>query len=278
MVLVVEVRSSDSDFVRRRRPRSHARQLLRDELSGHLRDQRWRILRLLTGLLGLCGAYAGLLLWLDAPPFWVGMVLGVALAVGPSAVLVGFMNDERRFVRYWGIVVEEDDSRKLLETSPVVWTVQHRVEFHGFDVDHVVTTPAGVLAVETKWMSRWDPSWTAQHRQQALRGARSVRALLRSKGFPGLEVRAVLVVWGPASKDLPDEHVLDGVLVLPGPRAAAGLVQLATGPLDRARADEIDAALRAFIDVRDEYRRRTTVPVQQRRPSPVQPTPVLPDR
>jgi hypothetical protein len=84
--------------------------------------------------------------------------------------------------RLCGLWAEEDWTPRLLARSSEVLAVANRLAFDGFDVDHVAVTPAGVLAVETKWVgSRKGGPWLDAHVRQAEGGARKIRSLLRSK-------------------------------------------------------------------------------------------------
>lgn len=154
--------------------------------------------------------------------FFPGVVLGLVLGATPIAPLLVFTTDAHRGQRWRGLVAEEVHTSDLLASASELWTVQHRVELERADIDHVATAAAGVLAIETKWMSTWDPSWAERHLAQTRWGAGKIRSVMRSTvvGQPDVPVHAVLVVWGGALAQLgSDVREVDGVVVIP----AAGL-------------------------------------------------------
>lgn len=94
--------------------------------------------------------------------------------------------------------------------------------FERFDIDHLVISPDGVLAVETKWTS-WEIELNADDellhsflycaRRSQNKASKYVRHVVRSKA----EVNACLVLWGPHVPDTPGGiKLIDGVLVLVG--------------------------------------------------------------
>lgn len=90
------------------------------------------------------------------------------------------------------------------------WQVINSLAFHDGDVDHVVVTPSGVLAVETKYRHRQpDRARLAAQRHRDLeaaeRVARRTGNVLRSIGCTA-SVTAVLVVWGKGRATLPEGY------------------------------------------------------------------------
>jgi hypothetical protein len=93
------------------------------------------------------------------------------------------------------------------------WTVIENLPFDGVDVDHVVITPSGLLAVETKFFgpvtkgSSYERERAASARWAAAESARKVRSLLRSKKLHDvIAVAPVLMVWGPGAPDFAEGH------------------------------------------------------------------------
>jgi hypothetical protein len=91
------------------------------------------------------------------------------------------------------------------------WSVTNGLRFHDGDLDHLVVTPAGVLAVETKHHFRQhdERRRTAQGWSDvaaATRAARKARLLLLSlhAAARNAPVRAVLMIWGSGAPELPD--------------------------------------------------------------------------
>lgn len=119
-------------------------------------------------------------------------------------------------------------------------TVVHGLKFEGFDVDHVVIGPQGVLAVETKWTSRdLDLSLGPRERrllrdlESAIRGARQVGILLRHVAHLEIDVRPALVLWGAGVKDVEKGALnINGVEVLIGRQARQWSFPSGTEALD----------------------------------------------
>jgi hypothetical protein len=103
------------------------------------------------------------------------------------------------------------------------WTVIENLPFDGVDVDHVVITPSGVLAVETKYFgplirgSQAERDRVAQARESATAAARKVHLFLRSeKLHEAVKITPVLMVWGPGAPRFTETHrvLADGVHVV----------------------------------------------------------------
>jgi hypothetical protein len=134
------------------------------------------------------------------------------------------------------------------------------------NVDHVLYGPRGVVAVETKFTSM---TWTARGStlegpvgeplDQALRAARRIRLLLKSKGIV-VDVAPALAVWGPGSRAL-RTSTIGGIHLLVGRQQkewARHLPVMSEG-LSPDLVARIDTALREFIDMRDSYERQSVV-------------------
>lgn len=101
------------------------------------------------------------------------------------------------------------------------WLATHNLTFYDGDVDHVVVTPSGVLAVETKYRhGQADAGRRAAREhddlQAARRAGRRTRNVLRSLGH-SVPVTPVLVVWGKGRPTLPEGYRrADDVVVVDG--------------------------------------------------------------
>jgi hypothetical protein len=80
------------------------------------------------------------------------------------------------------------------------WQVAHSVRFEdGYDADHVLVGPGGVIVIETKWSSY---DWTLDDRRlRSAMGQVSRRAGLLSRRL-AREVTPVVVLWGRAAAAL----------------------------------------------------------------------------
>jgi hypothetical protein len=99
------------------------------------------------------------------------------------------------------------------------WSVTDNLPFERDDVDHVVVTPAAVLAVETRYHAT--PATADRLRRDlasAERAAHKVRLFLRAEHLRDVAVVVpVLIVWGPGAPDLAEGqrsydavHLVDG--------------------------------------------------------------------
>lgn len=103
------------------------------------------------------------------------------------------------------------------------WRVINGLSFPDGDLDHVVVTPSGVLAVETKYRFHQPDKrrLAAQRRgdlEAAARTARKTANVLRSKDVGhSATITPVLVVWGKGAPDLPQGYTqVGGAYVLDG--------------------------------------------------------------
>lgn len=103
------------------------------------------------------------------------------------------------------------------------WRIVNGLSFPDGDLDHVVVTPSGVLAVETKYrFQQTDRARLAKQRRgdldAAKRAARKTASMLRSKNVgQAANVAPVLMVWGKGAPTLADGYVqIDGAYVLDG--------------------------------------------------------------
>jgi len=136
------------------------------------------------------------------------------------------------------------------------------IEFDGFDVDHVAVGPTGVFALETKWTS---VAWTLSREglsprrrhavDQAQRGARKIRLLLRSRGVE-VAVVPVVVVWGPGARLMRTERLAE-TLLLVGTDAKNVLAYLdADNHVEPGTIESVREVLQGFVDERERYEAR----------------------
>ena len=184
--------------------------------------------------------------------FSQGLLLGLtlALAVGVPA---------------WSVVMLTGTAPTMMGGEAERWTAEElqALEAHGCrivhhaalrpgDMDHMVVGPIGVFVVETKWRSgSWSDLGEMGARRQVSASTSALR--LMTKRFGVERVAAVVVVWGPASKDLPAPDLgrlpVDGsAVVIPGLHLRRWMLSLPGGQLlpDQIRAvhDEVVAHAR----------------------------------
>jgi hypothetical protein len=109
----------------------------------------------------------------------------------------------------------EETVTETMRRSSHVFDVVASLKFGREDVDQVLISPAGVVAVETKWRAR-PPSedQLISDADQASRAARSLRntlASVRTSGLPPDLVTAALVVCGPGRKGVSSRRIQTGL-------------------------------------------------------------------
>lgn len=179
----------------------------------------------------------------------------VVLASGTAPLMTGEMAEQ------W----TAQELRPLREHG---WKLINHFVLGRGDYDHVLVGPGGVVLVETKWGGT---PWDVDGRELAFRLAleqtgKNAKQLtlwggVAKHGRP--QVEPVLVVWGPAAKNLRDISARrhgSGVVVLSGDRIQAWLLQRGR---DQLGADQINAIWNEIDEhaVRRDERERTSRPM-----------------
>lgn len=89
------------------------------------------------------------------------------------------------------------------------WVLHNRIDFDGFDVDHVLVGPTGLFVIETKWRAKRNgrPIPISRHTlrfdlAQTQASADAIQERLAAADIH-LTPRRVLVVWGPGFDEFP---------------------------------------------------------------------------
>lgn len=188
---------------------------------------------------------------------WRAFLAGVVLGVSAMALLVSGMRLGDPLVR--GELAEQRSVTALSKAGR--WLVTSNLAFDGMDVDHVAVTPAGVLAVETKYRGAGYSAQVDQqrHRRQltdAARGARLVKLLLRSKMLNDrAAVLPVLIVWGPGKPTLERGYHLDQgeVYVLDGEHPQLWAHLFSTPQLGKDLQASLHSEIQQYAQVRTNY-------------------------
>jgi hypothetical protein len=185
-----------------------------------------------------------------------GFMTGVMATAFLSLTVLGFaLHTEglQQLAGAWGednTCAELDKARKRGH----IWGAVHNIEFGGFgDIDHVVLTPGGVLALETKWKFReLARNWLHKDLRQASSAAGKTRSVLRSKGIDAVhDVTPVVVVWGKGGHEIADGgEVVDGVHLVYGGELADWMARWGTGRLAQDNAEPVLAKLETFAKAR----------------------------
>lgn len=206
----------------------------------------WRPLALLV--VGAAAVIAVLALVTDG--YFLGLAQGLILT---AAVALG--------TRIWLLSSDtsvddtqaeaEDASRDALRSAArsghVLGWVDH-LEIASGEIDHLVITPHGPLAVDTAWHSN-DRSRTqvSSHIGAASQAAVRARNVLRAIDHRP-EVTPVVVVWGPGQDSLGQPRLIGDVHLVAGRDLASWLSARAAAPptWDRLQARQVLDSLEAF--------------------------------
>ena len=220
--------------------------MLRTEAKRFLRLMRKELLQLGAVMIVVCVVEV----LLPSPRFVVGLMTG--FVVTAAVAIVGFaflLNGDAAFL-IAGALGESQTEEELesAQKAGTIWCAVPNVEVSRRDVDHIVLTPSGVLAVETKWRFRdADPRYLGWAAAKAQAAARQAQLVLLSKGVDyRTEVRPVLVIWGGARRELPMAQVVDGVDVVRGDHLVEWLQQCARGRLAQDHAEALQNKIVAF--------------------------------
>lgn len=230
--------------------RSYAQRRLRREGRAFLRRNRWSIVRLVGGIGGLCLVPA----LIGTPAYETGLIHGFFIAATAATLVFGFAIDGDGTFLIAGNLGEGSTVEDLVAAKKAghIWGAVNNVEARGRDVDHVVLTPSGVLAVESKFRFKGaSKQWLVWAASEADEAARTARLVLQSKDIGHrTEVRPVLVIWGGARRELPDVQVIRGVDVVRGDALVAWLERCSRGGLSQDNAEVLLSRLAAFADSR----------------------------
>lgn len=189
---------------------------------------------------------------LPSPGWLAGLAVGLFLATCVALVGFAFLLSGDAAYLIAGALGEAHTGEELesAQKAGLIWSFIPNVEASSRDVDHVVLTPSGIVAVETKWRFKGaSDQWLAYAAAQAEAGARQARLVLQSRGIDHrAEVRPVVVVWGGAGREIKDAQAVAGVDVIRGDHLLRWLEQCARGPLAQDHAEALHAKLVGFVD------------------------------
>ena len=232
------------DVMQRRSPHGYPRRAYRRAFWPWLVANRSVLLVMLLG-------YAGLmtLLAFTSSGYFRGLTHGLLSATFVGMLMIGFVTSTGMIghvVGAWG----EDNTRDILK-----WARKRRlvhgwidsVEVQGGDIDHLVATRTGWIAIDSKWHSRsFDAELIAQDAERAKRAARRASLVLRSLR-QNAEVRALAVCWGGSRHEIPGGiATAHDVEFVDGTHLKRWLRHLPDGSLDRRTAQATLKELRRF--------------------------------
>ncbi len=168
-----------------------------DRRRAFLHRNRWRLFVLVGGYTVLFGTIGAFLVpdagwWSGA--YWGAGSVGLLWAISWFASLDGSI-----FVRAGGWA--EEWTSEALRKKSSGFTVIDDFPLGGRNLDHVLIGSGGIVAVETKWTSKWrnrqhDLKDLELERSQAAFQAGKLQEILESFGH-SVDVRPAVVAWGP---------------------------------------------------------------------------------
>jgi hypothetical protein len=218
---------------------------------------------LTSGLLVLVAAVTALVTVVLEPLAFTWWALGVFHAAMVAIYLhflrTAFLASDREAIVQlrgaWG----EDNTRSELQRAKrqgLMWGWVDSINFQAGDLDHlVVTRRGGLVAIDSKWRNQSSDTvdMARAARRARVRAEGLAQTLLRSerrarhraKANP-LHVTPVVVLWGPAQHDVPDNARVDGIDFVAGRRLRSWLAHLDGRPVDKPSAADIIDRLERF--------------------------------
>ncbi len=160
--------------------------------------------------------------------YWLGLaqgLLALVFTIFLSALLLTYSGAAWKLAGAWG----ESNTRDVLRVARrkgMIWGWVDTMKFSGTDIDHIVVTKMGLLALDSKWHAReLDAATIHRDVKSAKSSAGKLRTALKSRNLRDisidlpseLPVRPAVVVWGVAEKQLLEcEQLHDGVVFIAG--------------------------------------------------------------
>ncbi len=208
---------------------------------------------------GLLVAGAAIFQALFASGYLLGFIQGATVAATVSMIGLVFLMQSGAIYPLAGIF-GENNTRDILKGARRrndIFDWLDNLEVVGGDVDHVVVTPAGVLALDSKWhLGPTGSAMLTRDTERAVAAARRARLILRSEGIVA-DVRPVVVVWGNTSSIAIEGEIDQDVVILTGGQLRSWL-RRPEQKLSRDEGDEILSRLKSFKARVDPSRVRAT--------------------
>lgn len=241
----------------------YSRRELRRRRSEWLRRQAGRIAGACTVVLTTAALAAWWIVTVSQGPlgyYVLGALHAALFAVVAHLLNIAFLAFDREAIRHvrgaWG----EENTRSELQRAKrrrLAWGWVDSIEFRAGDIDHVVVTRrGGIVAIDSKWrnqVGRDDVEAMAASAQKARRRAEALaRQLLpKERGAHrarthALIVTPVVVLWGAAQGDVPDDCEIDGVRFLAGRKLVPWLRTLDGDPVSGGAAKEVLDKLQTY--------------------------------
>ena len=230
---------------------SYVQREIRAELRRFLTAARGLIVKTVALMAAVCAVPV----LLHSPTYVTGLIHGVVLVATPAIVTAGFLLSGDSALLIAGAYGESFTREEVAVAinRGYVHSAVHNIEpGPPTDVDHLLLTPAGAIALESKWRFYGaGDHWLTGAVAQARAASRKASSVMISKHVgQRMAVRPVLVVWGGAQRELPPHRMVDGVDVVRGQDLTDWLQQFAHGDLGHAQAAHLNDLLDAFARTR----------------------------
>lgn len=188
--------------------------------------------------------------------FWygIGIFQSVAAATFLHAINSAILANEPRAVFQMRGAWGEENTRSELVAAKrrrLVWGWVDSITFRAGDLDHVVVTrQGGVVVLDSKFRTDVTRASVSEMTASAARARTRAEALARTvlpsdrsgrrrTTTTSVTVTPCIVLWGPAARDVPDAHVVDGVHFVAGHKLKEWLKHLPTSPVSRDAATDL---------------------------------------
>lgn len=243
--------------------RPYSRRVWRFRLASWIRRNRGMIAAATAGVAVLIAAETLVFTVVLTPTSFTWWLLGLfqatVVAIYLHALHAAFLAHDREAIWHlrgaWG----EDNTRSELQRAKrkrLIWGWVDSIDLQAGDLDHlVVTRRAGLIAIDSKWRNEARDTLAmaqAAHRVQ-LRAEGLARKVLktergarhRRKTNP-LRVTPVVVLWGAAQRDVPDQAQVNGIDFVSGRRFLVWLRALDGEPVDKSAARDVIQRLEQY--------------------------------
>lgn len=184
--------------------------------------------------------------------FFRGVVLGSIAGVVATTFVTSFglmyLMYGGGYYRLGGAWAEEftRDELKKAKRRGDVWAFVNGIRLGSQDIDHIVLSPAGVVAIDSKWHFRFEDGYLRADIVKATQAAAKARSVLTSLKQRH-EVTPLVVVAGPGRTELIDEpQRIDDVDVIAINDLGGWLASRNTGRFPKDQAEQLAAQLTEF--------------------------------
>lgn len=191
--------------------------------------------------------------------WWLlGALQAAIVAVGLHLTNATFLANKREAIWQlhgaWGEEATRDELRRA-KRKRVIWGWVDSISLQAGDLDHlVVTRNGGLIAVDSKWRNDGrDTGAMAESAARARMRAEGVaRSLLKSERGShrarghAVTVRPLVVIWGPAQHQVPDDWEINGIPFVGGRRLRTWLEDLDGEQVSQSAAKETIDELKRF--------------------------------